>query len=84
MKPRNDMARMPQFTVTKGAGRASMILFAIVYTYLEMWNSLDNHEKKDFVRRSGVFGWYLGGMWMYLVWWVHWVIVKYLGSICWV
>ena len=36
--------------VVKGAGRASILLFTVTYTYLKLKNSLSEEELKDFTR----------------------------------
>lgn len=46
---------MAKFEVTKGLGRTSIILFGIIFSYLEMAADLTNEELQDFQRRTYQF-----------------------------
>ena len=53
VKLREDTGGMAKLIVTKGVGRASIILFGILYTYLEFAADLTAEEMKDFCRPMG-------------------------------
>lgn len=53
VKLRDGTDGMAKLIVTKGVGRASIILFGILYTYLEFAADLTAGEMKDFCRPMG-------------------------------
>ncbi len=57
VKLRDDTGGMAKLIVTKGVGRASIILFGILYTYLEFAADLTAEEMKDFRRQKSETTW---------------------------
>ena len=53
VKERDSTRHMAKLEVTKGVGRASIILFALVWTYLELAPKIEDHELEDFKRHTG-------------------------------
>ena len=69
VKKRDPGQHMAMLEVTKGAGRTSIILFALVWSYLEMGAAMSDAELRDFKRPAGYeqirkAQWYHNGPWI--------------------
>lgn len=53
VKVRDPTDHMAKLEVSKGAGRASIILFALVWSYLEIGAAMTDEELRDFKRQAG-------------------------------
>lgn len=62
VKLRDGASGMAKLIVTKGVGRASMILFAIAFTYFEFAAEMSAEQMKDFRRPMG-FLWGRDNLW---------------------
>ena len=56
VKDRHVADHMAKLEVTKGVGRTSIILFALVWSYLELGAAITDHELEDFKRPGGPEG----------------------------